>query len=410
MDSAASLAIIARMLSLRLVSGSENAEKVQLVANVPPKAACFVIGRDPKCDWPIADRQLALSARHCEIVYIEGRHVLRDTSTNGTAVNGARTRLPADHLLRHGDRIHLGSYVIEVSVVPDAAVASARAAPAAGAAAPRRGGDPAAMVGADWERADVRSDSRGPDMKTGMTRISKPPPRHSGEPPAQAAAPRSEPKTEPPEGATAAPPREGAWRAPPGTPDVLQRLAGGLGVPPQALGTTDPALAAERVARLLRLSVLALVHHMEQQGRQLESLGSSAAHALASSEAARLRTAQGPEEAITALLAAGPQAEAVLLRAHGEVNKHAQRLLAAFTAATARLGEQLAPPALERSAGAADDAARLWRIYSALWTSLGIGVGKTWAEAHAQAASSYLAAAYDELQRADRPVADKAAR
>ena len=126
MDSPLSARIIARMLSLKLVSGAENAEKVQLVANVPPAAERFIIGRDPKCDWPIADRLRALSARHCEIVRIEGRHVLRDTSTNGTSVNGARERLPADHLLRHGDRIHLGSYVIEVSVVPDAAATPGR--------------------------------------------------------------------------------------------------------------------------------------------------------------------------------------------------------------------------------------------------------------------------------------------
>ncbi|MBL8289581.1 MAG: FHA domain-containing protein [Rubrivivax sp.] len=390
------------MLSLKIVSGLENAEKVQPVANVPPGAMRFVIGRDPKCDWPILDRQLALSARHCEIVRIEGRHVLRDTSTNGTSVNGARERLPAEHLLRHGDRIHLGNYVIEVSVVPDAAAAPAAAAVAA-AAAPRRGGDPAAMVGANWERAAVRSDAYGADMKTGMTRISKPPPRqHGGEPQLVVTPPRSEPGAEPPRGAAVAP-REGAWRAPPGTPDILQRLAGGLGVPPQALGASDPALAAERVARLLRLSVLALVHQMDQQGRQLQAIGSGAAREFSHSEAAALRTAQGPEEAITALLAAGPQAEAVLMRAHGEVNKHAPRLLEAFAAASARLGEQLAPAALERSVGTADDAQRLWRHYSSLWTALGIGVGKGWTEAYAAAAASYLAEAYDKPLRAEKP-------
>ena len=79
-----------------------------------------------------------------------------------------------------------------------------------------------------------------------------------------------------------------------------------------------------------------------------------------------------------------------------------QRLLAAFTAATARLGEQLAPAAAERSVGTADDAQRLWRYYSTVWTALGIGVGQSWTEAHAQAASSYLAGAYDELQRAEK--------
>ncbi|MCL4699360.1 MAG: FHA domain-containing protein, partial [Burkholderiaceae bacterium] len=138
------------MLSLKIVRGAENADGVRPIVNIPPDQARFVVGRDPACDWPIADRQLALSARHCEIVRVEGRQVLRDTSTNGTFVNDARERLPADHVLRHGDRLRLGSYVVEVSVVSDVAAAGA-AAPAATSApvAPRRGGDPAAMAGAD---------------------------------------------------------------------------------------------------------------------------------------------------------------------------------------------------------------------------------------------------------------------
>lgn len=425
------------MLSLKLVRGAENADGVRLVVHVPPDQERFVIGRDPSCDWPIADKRLALSARHCEIVRIEGRPVLRDTSTNGTSVNDARERLPADHVLRHGDRIALGSYLIEVAVVSDAAAAPAKAAPAAAAPAPRRGGDPAAMVGTDWQRAGTpaRSSSASADVKTGLTRISKPPPRSAeAEAPLMVSPPRTEGGPGTPRGLDAAPGaavgsgagvarvagvvggvvgsggalREPVRRAPPGTTDVLQRLAGGLGVPVEALGATDPALAAERVARLLRVAVLSLHRQLAAQAKQLRELGSQAP--LARSESARLRMAAGPEEALAALLACGDEAEAALVRAHSELGQHAQRLLAAFNATGVRMGEQLAPASLEKSAEGAGDPVRLWKIYCSLWTALGIGVGKSWTASYGEAASSYLVAAYDDPRLPDKPPADNAAR
>jgi type VI secretion system FHA domain protein len=398
------------MLSLKLIRGAENADKVNSVALVPPDQARFVIGRDPTCDWPIADKKLALSARHCEILRIEGRQVLRDLSTNGTFVNGARERLPADHVLRHGDRIALGSYLIEVSVVADAALAPAKAAAQAAPPAARRGGDPAAMVGADWERAALpaaRGVSAADDVKTGLTRISKPPPKDALEMPMIPAAPRTEAGSD---AAPRDPMREPVRRAPPGTTDVLLRLSGGLGIPVEALGTSDPAVAAERVARLLRVAVLALHRQLAAQARQLRELGSRAPLVLARSEAARLRMAPGPEEAVTALLASGDEAEAMLVRANSELGQHAQRLLVAFTAAGQRLGEQLAPAALERTAEGTGDPARLWKIYGSLWTALGIGVGKSWTEGFGEAVGAYLAAAYDDPQLGEKGGGDKPTR
>ena len=409
--------MIGVMLSLKLVRGAENAQGVRPVALVPPDQERFVIGRDPACDWPIVDKQLALSAKHCEIVRIEGRQVLRDLSTNGTFVNGARERLPTDHLLRHGDRITMGTYQVEVSVVPDAAVRPAAQPAPAAAPALRRGGDPAAMVGADWERAAspaARAAASIADAKTGFTRITKPPPKEVLEAVLAAAPPRPESAVESAarDVAPPTPPQpQPVRRAPPGTTDVLQRLAGGLGIPVEALGASDPAVAAERVARLLRVAVLSLHRQMLAQARQLQALGSRAPLALPHSEAARLRVAAGPEEAVTALMGAGDEAEATLVRAHSELGQHAQRLLVAFSAAGQRLGEQLAPAALERTAEGTDDAARLWKIYGSLWTALGIGVGKSWTDGFADAVAAYLVAAYDDPQLNEKAAAgDKAGR
>lgn len=423
MDSLLQRGMMAPMLSLKLIAGAENAEGVRAVVNVPPDAARFVIGRDPACDWPIADRQLKLSARHCEIVRIEGRQVLRDTSTNGTFLNGARERLPADHVLRHGDRVAMGGYEVEVSVVPDSLGPGARAVPAAAPMVARRGGDPAAMVGADWEQAQVRGGYASADAKTGLTRINKPPPKalleevragvgapataNGGGPGAMAAA--AVPAGD--AAAVLAPPaREAVRRAPPGTTDVLQRLAGGLGVPVEVLGSQDPAVAAERVARLLRVAVLALHRQLAAQARQLRELGSRAQVGLAKSEAARLRMAPGPEEAIAALLGAGDEAEATLVRAHSELGLHMQRMLVAFASAGERLGEQLAPASIERMGQGPDDVTRLWKIYGSFWTALGVGVGKPWQEGLAEALNTYVGAAYDDPKLGERAGGEKAVR
>ena len=48
------------MLLLKLVRGAEFAAGVRTLVQVQSQLARFVIGRDPKCDWPIPDRELAL--------------------------------------------------------------------------------------------------------------------------------------------------------------------------------------------------------------------------------------------------------------------------------------------------------------------------------------------------------------
>jgi len=160
------------------------------------------------------------------------------------------------------------------------------------------------------------------------------------------------------------------------------------------------------VAKLLRLAVFALHRQLGDQARQLNAMGSRAGLSFARQEAAPIRMAPGPEAAVSALLAAKGEGDAMIMMAVKELGSHSQRLSAAFAAAVERLGDQMAPSAIERTAGGADDAARLWKIYSSLWTALGTGVGKAWNEGHSATATAYLAAAYDErLQEA--PVAEK---
>ncbi|MCW5637043.1 MAG: FHA domain-containing protein [Rubrivivax sp.] len=383
------------MLLLKLVRGAERAAGVRPLAEVPSGRQRFVIGRDPKCDWPIPDRELALSARHCEIVQANGHLVLRDLSTNGTFVNGSRKRLAGDHLLRHGDRIGLGSYLVEVSHVADAGAA----APALPAARTRllRGGDPAAMVGTDWQAADALGPAPSLEMSSGFTRISKPWLDTSTD--AAASVFATVPNVRPPGFDETGTSEAGALAPPDPAAEVLRALAEGLGATPQVFAGATPVQAADRVARLLRVAIFALHHQLALQSRQMRELGSRGTAALGGSPAARLRLAPGPQDAVAALLGAGPDAEAALVRAHGELGQHTQRILAAFETTCQRLGDQLDPAVLERLAQdsqGASDPARVWQIYGALWQAMGLSPGKSWPQGFVDAAFTHLATAYDE--------------
>ncbi len=74
------------------------------------------LGRDSHLDWTLPDPSRSISGKHCEIRYRDGGYWLHDVSTNGTFVNGAEYRLDAPHLLRNGDRLSIGPYIIAVAV------------------------------------------------------------------------------------------------------------------------------------------------------------------------------------------------------------------------------------------------------------------------------------------------------
>ena len=69
------------------------------------------IGRAAGVDWQLPDPQV--SSRHCEIGFRDGNYLLRDTSTNGTLVNG--TKLAGIHRLADRDVIGIGGLEVAVS-------------------------------------------------------------------------------------------------------------------------------------------------------------------------------------------------------------------------------------------------------------------------------------------------------
>ena len=248
------------MWTLKVVKGAELADQLVAQVQLPQPLQRFSIGRDPANAWTIADRSLAISARHCEIVASSHGPALHDLSTNGTFVNGALSRLAGEHLLRDGDRFVLGPYEIAVSGPPlperparpvrTRVVAAAPARAGLLDTALQRGGDPAAMlaVGGGRERVGLTEILRAapPSDDTGLvlTRIRVAPPLAVG----SAAAPVVPRSRASPPASAPVPPAD----------SLAAALARGLGVPVQALQGRDLLLLVEQLAAAARTARHAL--------------------------------------------------------------------------------------------------------------------------------------------------------
>jgi type VI secretion system protein ImpI len=382
------------MWSLKVIKGAELADKLVPEVRLPEPLTRFLIGRDPGNAWPIVDRTLAISARHCEIVATPHGPALRDLSTNGTFVNDAATRMDGDFVLRDGDRFELGPFLIAVSgppmpprpaVVKPAAAALPPRTPGVMETAPRRGGDPAAMLAAGgYEKVGLteilRVAAPADDAGLDMTRIRV---VQAGAVPA-----KSSPSLAPaPVPAPVAPPAA--------APTALaEALARGLGVPVSALPEHDPLRLAEQLAAAARASAVALRQLLEVQALARRNLGSRA-QAAPGPEAHPLRKAASAE---AALLAAASPAQ-LLEEAAAAARAHDERLLQAFAAASKRLAQQLSPASLK--AGVPDvpqpSADQYWTAYEAVWDNLGLAPGQPWVQGFAEAARLHLGAALDDL-------------
>ncbi|WP_426425262.1 type VI secretion system-associated FHA domain protein TagH [Bradyrhizobium genosp. A] len=83
------------------------------------------IGRDAYLDWTLPDPSRTVSGRHCEIRWRDNSYWLHDTSSNGTFLMGAETRLPVPYRIRDGDRFVIGHYLVSASIQGGAADAAA---------------------------------------------------------------------------------------------------------------------------------------------------------------------------------------------------------------------------------------------------------------------------------------------
>jgi type VI secretion system protein len=96
-------------LTLRNVSALSDGGPIKL--QLDRRGA--VIGRSPTVEWTLPDPSNYISSRHYEVRYETDVYQLRDTSTNGTMING--TAMTGPHRLSNGDVITIGHYEIAVT-------------------------------------------------------------------------------------------------------------------------------------------------------------------------------------------------------------------------------------------------------------------------------------------------------
>jgi type VI secretion system protein ImpI/type VI secretion system protein len=119
----------------------------------------FTMGRAEGNEWIMPDSERLLSKRHCQLVYDAGTGAweLHDLSTNGTFLNQGAEPIGkgACRVIRHGDRIKLGLYELDV-IIEEHDINHARVMPG-------RGGDrPSHSYGDDAIREPLEPRSERP--------------------------------------------------------------------------------------------------------------------------------------------------------------------------------------------------------------------------------------------------------
>ncbi|WP_428649229.1 type VI secretion system-associated FHA domain protein TagH [Roseibium sp.] len=106
---------------MRITLQIENVDRLETGGQVSYSCADrgFDIGRHEHLDWSLPDPQRVISGKHCEVRFEDGNFVLYDISTNGTFLNGSPNRMDKAQVLRSGDRLMIGDYIISVTLEAD---------------------------------------------------------------------------------------------------------------------------------------------------------------------------------------------------------------------------------------------------------------------------------------------------
>lgn len=83
----------------------------------------MTIGRDPTADWPLPDPQATLSRIHCTLTVDGDRLCIRDSSTNGTLVDGAPVPRDETVELRPRQSLRLGALILLIDQPDEAETA-----------------------------------------------------------------------------------------------------------------------------------------------------------------------------------------------------------------------------------------------------------------------------------------------
>ena len=351
------------------------------------------IGRDAHLDWTLPDPSRYVSSKHCETRFRDAGYWLHDVSTNGTFVNGAQFRLDAPHLLRNGDRLSIGPYVIAVTIEgeagavasasPAALAAAARAdvwSPVGEAAAPEDRGayraqrprepaadflDFASSVGPAGSAADAFAMPVAADDN--WLRAPASPAPAPALPPV-APSPRR-PAPEPPPYAAPAPPAS----------DVIARIAAAAGIPERAIAGRDPNALADEIGLALRLTAHNLAQLLSSRAESKTLMRSSSRTMIRALENNPLKFTGSPDEALAIMF--GPptrnylDARATIESSFSDLKTHQILTFSAMQGALEALFEDLAPEKIDRSVEpdkglgtlVGSLKAKLWDIYAERW-------------------------------------------
>ena len=363
-------------------------------------------GRDAHLDWTLPDPSRTVSSKHCEVRFRDGGYWLHDVSTNGTFVNGSQFRLDAPYLLRDGDRLNIGPYIIAVSVEGQKAAAAGGASTA-----------PSAPVADVWDAAeeaaapDDRSayqvqkpQARSPDfldfaalIETAKAPVQPaealtptdawlttpaPPPSPAEIPVQVVPSPRRPAPPSPPREETPAAAVVPAARAQPQAVSdaaLLSRIARAAGIPERAIAGRDPDALADEIGLSIRLSAQNLAQMLSSRAESKTLMRSSSRTMVRAIENNPLKFTSSVEEAL-AIMFGGPtrqylDARATIEASFADLKTHQLLTYGAMRDALDALFEDLAPERIDRSVEAdhglgrivASRKAKLWDIYVDRW-------------------------------------------
>jgi type VI secretion system protein ImpI len=366
------------------------------------------IGRDQHLDWTLPDPSRHVSSKHCEIRFRDGGYWLHDVSTNGTFVNGAQFRLEAPHLLRSGDRLSIGQYIVAVEI--EGPGAPERLGPRTSAAHESPpdlwgGGGEAAAPDDRRDYMPERVRKAAPDFLDFASGVASAeflrPPNAAPDPDFDVAAPSPEddwlrgrippppvaaplepiaptprrPVSQRPTATSAgqrpvapsvestpaeAPPRIGD-ASPPVPPssnlgveiDILARIARAAGVPERAIAGRDPGALADDIGLVLRLMAQNLAQMLSSRSETKSLMRSSSRTMIRALENNPLKFTAAPEEALAIML--GPptrnylDAKTTVERSFADLKAHQMQTYGAMQGALEALFEDLAPEKIDAS-------------------------------------------------------------
>jgi type VI secretion system protein ImpI len=317
------------------------------------------IGRHTSNDWVLRDPERYVSGRHAEIEHRGGTWLLRDTSTNGTFVNGSDEALGPErpHALTNGDRFRIGEYEIEVEITG--------------------GNDFPARESAPVTDSDLDASFEVKNfISTGRRERER---ERDGQSPA---APRPRAEAVPASGVPPAPQPPAASQASRGREDQelwpgLVALCRGAGIDPIALPAEVRGIALAQAGQLLRESLVGFAELARTRADFASEFGISSGARRRDATGAFARIA-AVEQVLEMMLAGrGPgDARAVdEIRAQfARARQHEVAMTAALREALAAVFEKLNPEALEEQLGrraqgvaGVELQARLWNRYLELF-------------------------------------------